>query len=69
MICLLANSLSLVQMFKYISALQGPFQGQRGKMLDKSGEAASVQLNEDFSIHNFSLDAIAEYTGDADENE
>mmetsp|Transcript_14895 Transcript_14895/g.36013 ORF Transcript_14895/g.36013 Transcript_14895/m.36013 type:complete len:489 (-) Transcript_14895:1573-3039(-) len=52
-----------------IAILQGPFRGQRGKMLDKSGEAASVQLNEDFSIHNFSLDAIAEYTGVADEND
>lgn len=47
-----------------VMILQGPFRGQRGKMLDKKGEAASVQLNEDFSLHNFTLDAIAEYTGD-----
>ena len=47
-----------------VMILQGPYRGQRGKMLDKKGEAASVQLNEDFSLHNFTLDAIAEYTGE-----
>ena len=29
----------------------------------KKGEAASVQLSEDFAVQNFTLDSIAEYTG------
>ena len=36
-------------------------------MLDKKGEAASVQLAEDFTVHNFRLDSIAEYVGDEDD--
>jgi G patch domain/KOW motif-containing protein len=47
-----------------VMVLNGQFRGQRGKLLDKKGEAASVQLIEDFSLHNFKLDEIAEYTGD-----
>ena len=50
-----------------VTVLQGPFRGQRGTMLDKKGEAASVQLVEDFSLHNFMLDAIAEHTGEEED--
>ncbi len=52
-----------------VLGLQGPFRGQRGKMLDKKGEAASVQLNEDFSLHNFKLDALAEYVAQHGDDE
>lgn len=52
-----------------VLVLQGPFRGQRGKMLDKKGEAASVQLNEDFSLHNFKLDALAEYVAQHGDDE
>ena len=40
-----------------------PIRGSEGKLLDKKGEAASVQLSEDFAVQNFTLDSIAEYTG------
>jgi G patch domain/KOW motif-containing protein len=46
-----------------VVVLTGPRRGQRGKLLDKKGEAASVQLSEDFAVQNFTLDSIAEYTG------
>ena len=50
-----------------VAVLLGPKKGQRGTMLDKKGEAASVQLAEDFTVHNFRLDSIAEYVGDEDD--
>lgn len=47
----------------------GRHKGQRGKMMAKvdGGEAASVQLTTDFSMHTVSLDHIAEYVGPLDE--
>lgn len=52
-----------------VMVLLGPFRGNHGKLLEKKGEAASVQLSEDFSLHNFTFDDIAEYciTGDEDD--
>tara|TARA_B110000977_G_scaffold53537_2_gene72806 strand:- start:306 stop:1757 length:1452 start_codon:yes stop_codon:yes gene_type:complete len=50
-----------------VAVLMGPKAGQRGKMLDKKGEAASVQLSDDFTIHNFKLEHIAEYVGDEED--
>jgi G patch domain/KOW motif-containing protein len=50
-----------------VAVLVGPKAGQRGKLVDKNGEAASVQLSEDFTVHNFSLDHIAEYVGEEDD--
>ena len=47
-----------------VVVLAGERRGQRGKLLDKKGEAASVQLAEDLAVQNFRLDDIAEYTGE-----
>jgi G patch domain/KOW motif-containing protein len=50
-----------------VAVVLGPKKGQRGKLLDKKGEAASVQLSEDFTVQNFTLDQIAEYVGDEED--
>jgi G patch domain/KOW motif-containing protein len=50
-----------------VAVVLGPHKGQRGKLLDKKGEAASVQLSEDFTVQNFTLDQIAEYVGDEED--
>jgi len=50
-----------------VAVVLGPKKGQRGKLLDKKGEAASVQLSEDFNVQNFTLDQIAEYVGDEED--
>jgi G patch domain/KOW motif-containing protein len=52
-----------------VAVLAGAHRGKRGKLLEKSGDAGSVQLNDDFSVHSLSLDAIAEYTGAIDEED
>lgn len=52
-----------------IAVVGGRLKGQRGKMVAKvdGGEAASVQLTSDFSMHTLQLDLIAEYVGPLDE--
>ena len=43
---------------------RGGEEGAEGKLLDKKGEAASVQLAEDLAVQNLGLDDIAECTGE-----
>lgn len=52
-----------------VQVVGGRLKGQRGKMVAKvdGGEAASVQLTSDFSMHTLPLDHIAEYVGPHDD--
>lgn len=49
--------------------LRGEHEGQRARLLQKGSQAAAVQLLSDYAIIKIGLDDLAEYAGDAHEEE
>jgi hypothetical protein len=56
---------------KGVRRLAGEHRGQRARLLKRNTEtaAAAVQLTEDFSVLKVSFDDIAEFVGEAGEDE
>lgn len=54
-----------------VCIVSGEFRGRRGRLLEKnkSNDTASIQLNDDFSVHVVQFDAVAEYAGALDEDD
>eukprot|EP00899_Mesostigma_viride_P011484 jgi/Mesvir1/20336/Mv19925-RA.1 len=54
-----------------VVAVLGPLRGERGKLMSRSSKsnAAVVQMAADFSFHTFALDEVAEYCGEAGDDE
>jgi len=46
--------------------VKGPNRGRIGKLNSKSKESAQIQLLDDFSVEEYNLDSICQYTGEDD---
>lgn len=46
-----------------VMIVSGKYKGQLGKLISSNKTNASVQLNDDLSIHSFDLDSVCSYEG------